>query len=348
MSESAITRQTDAAPPGPATAPAPGPDHVRILMATWNGAAHLPAQLDSFLAQSHADWSLLVRDDGSSDATPARLAAFRDAHPGRVTLLPGDDQGGDQAGTPGPRGAAANFLRLAGHAARLPPALTAFADQDDVWLPHKLARALAVLGPDAAPDAPPAVYASRSIHTDAELRPRGPSTRHPRPPAFGNALVQNVLGGNTIVMNAAATRLLGDSLPAALAGRGVPFHDWWVYLLATGAGARVVNDAEPGLLYRQHGQNVLGAHAGPGGALRRLFSVGQGTWTDWIDRNLAALLAVDHLLTPAHRATLHAFAALRRAPSARARLAGLRAQGIHRQTRAGDLIVTALALTKRL
>lgn len=332
MSESAIRRQPEADPPGPA--------HVRILMATWNGAAHLPAQLDSLLAQTHADWSLLIRDDGSSDATPALAAAFAAAHPGRVTLLPGGDTD--------PRGAAANFLRLAAHAAALPPALTAFADQDDVWLPHKLARALAVLGPDAAPGAAPAVYASRSIETDAALRPRGPSTLHPRPPAFANALVQNVLGGNTIVMNAAATRLLGDSLPAALSGRGVPFHDWWVYLLATGAGARVVNDAEPGLLYRQHGQNVLGAHAGPAGALARLSSVTRGVWTDWIDRNLAALLAVDHLLTPAHRATLHAFADLRRAPSARARLSALRAQGIHRQTRAGDLLVTALALAKRL
>ncbi len=332
MSDKAIRPQPDRVVPGPA--------HIRILMATWNGGTHLPAQLASFLAQDHGDWSLILRDDGSSDATLALATAFRDAHPGRVALLPG--------GEPGPRGAAANFLRLTAHAATLAPALTAFADQDDVWLPHKLARALAVLGPDAAPGAAPAVYASRSIQTDAALRPRGPSTRHPRPPDFGNALVQNVLGGNTIVMNAAATRLVAATCPAALAGPGVPFHDWWVYLVATGAGARVVNDPEPGLLYRQHGTNVLGAHAGPGGALRRLLSIGHGTWTDWIDRNLAALLAVDHLLSPAHRATAHAFADLRRAPSARARLAGLRALGIHRQTRAGDLIVAALAAAKRL
>ncbi len=317
-----------------------GPHHVRILMATWNGARHLPAQLDSFLAQTHADWSLIIRDDGSTDGTPALLATFRDAHPDRqITLLAPD---GAPAG-----GAAANFLRLLDHAGRLPPALTAFSDQDDVWLPGKLARAVAVLGADAGPDAPPAVYASRSVHTDADLRPRGPSTLHPRPPAFGNALVQNVLGGNTIVMNPAAAARLAATCPAALAAR-VPFHDWWVYLVAAGAGARIVNDAEPGLLYRQHGQNVLGAHAGLGGALGRLGTVGAGGWRDWIDRNLAALTAVQDLLAPPQRATLAGFAALRRDPSARARITGLTRLGIHRQTRAGDILIRALALAGRL
>jgi glycosyltransferase involved in cell wall biosynthesis len=320
-----------------------GAHHVRILLGTWNGAAHLPEQLDSLLAQTHPDWSLIVRDDGSRDATPACLAAFRDAHPGRaVTLLP------PHAAATAPRGAAANFLRLLAHAATLPPALTAFADQDDAWFPHKLTRALAVLGPDAGADAPPAVYASRSVHADAALRPRGPSTLHPRPPSFANALVQNVLGGNTIVMNPAATRLVAATCPAALAGAGVPFHDWWVYLVATGAGARVVNDPEPGLLYRQHDTNVLGAHAGLGGATARLGSVLGGTWRGWIDRNLAALTEVDHLLAPGPRATFRAFAALRRDPSPRARLAGLRALGIHRQTAAGNVLMTALALAGRL
>jgi glycosyltransferase involved in cell wall biosynthesis len=329
----------------PVPAIAPGQSHVRILMGTWNGAAHLSAQLDSLLVQDHADWSLILRDDGSADSTLACLAAFREAHPDRsVTILP---PGYPPPGS-APRGAAANFLRLLAHAATLPRALTAFADQDDVWLPHKLSRAIAVLGPDAAPGAPPAVYASRSIHTDRQLRPRGPSGLHPHPPAFTNALVQNVLGGNTIVMNPAATALVASTCPAALAGEGVPFHDWWVYLVASGAGARIMNDAEPGLLYRQHGANVLGAHAGLAGALGRLATVAGGGWRDWIDRNLAALNQVADLLAPDQRSVFEGFLALRRDPSPRGRLARLRRLGIHRQTRAGDLLIQGLALTGRL
>jgi glycosyltransferase involved in cell wall biosynthesis len=323
--------------------------HVRILMATWNGARHLPSQLDSFLAQEHRNWSLILRDDGSQDATLEHLDSFRRAHPDRrIFLLPGTV---DPSNPPGQRGAAANFLRLLDWADPDPgtaAALTAFSDQDDVWLPHKLSRAIALLGDGAAPEAPPAVYASRSIHTDADLQPQGFSTLHPRPPTFANALVQNVLGGNTIVLNPAATALVRRTCPAALLGDGVPFHDWWVYLVAAGAGARIINDAEPSLLYRQHGRNVLGAHVGLGGALARMGEVARGGWRGWIDRNLAALSGVADILTPAHRETFEAFASLRRTPSPRARLAALDRLGIHRQSRAGDMVIRALAIAGRL
>jgi hypothetical protein len=320
------------------------PSHVQILMCTWNGAPHLAAQFRSFLDQDHADWSLWVRDDGSTDATLSLLHSFRAAHPDRqITIAAGaaearGNQTPDQA-----LGSAGNFLTLLADPRR-PAGTVAFADQDDVWLPHKLSRALAVLGPDPGP----AVYASRTIHTDAALLPRGLSTLHPGPPGFRNALVQNVLGGNTIVMNPAATALLRSTCPAALAGPGVPFHDWWVYLVATGAGARVTNDAEPGLFYRQHGRNVLGAHQGLRGGLARLGSVRAGEWSGWIDRNLAALSAVAAHLTPENRALLAAFADLRSTPGPLARCRSLSRLGIRRQTGAGNLMLAALALAGRL
>ena len=110
--------------------------HVRILMATFQGATHLPAQLASFEAQSHADWSLWASDDGSTDATPDLLRAFAARHPGRVRLIDGPR-----------KGSAANFLHLLGHP-DLPPGLTALSDQDDVWLPHRLMRGLQQLSGD--------------------------------------------------------------------------------------------------------------------------------------------------------------------------------------------------------
>ena len=44
-----------------------------ILLAVYNGEKHLPALLDSLKAQSDADFSVLVQDDGSEDGTPALL-----------------------------------------------------------------------------------------------------------------------------------------------------------------------------------------------------------------------------------------------------------------------------------
>ncbi len=42
---------------------------VDILLATYNGAKYLPEQLASLEAQTHADWRLIVRDDGSGDGS---------------------------------------------------------------------------------------------------------------------------------------------------------------------------------------------------------------------------------------------------------------------------------------
>lgn len=49
-----------------------------VVMAVYNGAADLPATLDSIFAQSERDFELIVVDDGSTDATPSILAAQND------------------------------------------------------------------------------------------------------------------------------------------------------------------------------------------------------------------------------------------------------------------------------
>ena len=38
-------------------------------------------------AQTHGDWRLIARDDGSTDRTPAILRAFRVRHPGKVVMV---------------------------------------------------------------------------------------------------------------------------------------------------------------------------------------------------------------------------------------------------------------------
>lgn len=323
---------------------------VHILLCTLNGAAFLPDQVQSFVTQTHADWALWVSDDGSRDDSRAVLDRFARAHPGRdIRVLAGPGQG-----------AAANFLTLLAHPDLPAGATVAFADQDDVWLPHKLTQALTGLDRIVTHPGQPAVYASRTILTDARLQPRGLSPYHRRPPGFGNALVQNVLGGNSIVLNPAAVDLLQRTVPQALqgagSGQGVPFHDWWVYLVLTGAGGAVLNDLRPGLMYRQHGANVLGTNGGLRGGLDRLGQISGGTYAGWIGRNIAALQAVagglgpdvlgPALLTPDHRALLAAFAARR----ATGRLTGaaLRDLGIYRQTAGGDRLLRLLARIGRL
>ena len=321
---------------------------VRILMATYNGAAYLPDQLNSFIDQHHDDWTLLVGDDGSRDSTPDLVNSFAAAHPERgVRMMSGPGQG-----------SAANFLTLAAEGAR-PGLWMAFSDQDDVWMPHKLGRAqlmmrrrlrdLAGEGSDAPlPPVGDAViaYASRLYLTDAEMKFTGVSPHMMRPPGFANALVQNILGGNSMVLSPAAAALVARSVPAALAA-DVPFHDWWIYLLIAGAGGTIVFDRRPGVFYRQHKTNVLGNHGGMRGRMARLGMLANRHYSDWLSRNLAGLAGCAELLTPESRTLFTAFAAARQGRR-RTCLAALDNLGIYRQTDAGDRMLRLLARTGRL
>ena len=132
-------------------------------MGTCNGARYLGAQLDTIAAQSHRDWRLVVSDDGSTDATREILAAFRAAvGPERAEIREGPR-----------RGFAANFLGLAGDPT-IRADFYAFADQDDLWRPDRLARGLARLR--AVPDRP-ALYGSRTVLIDEAGRETGRSRK---------------------------------------------------------------------------------------------------------------------------------------------------------------------------
>ncbi|WP_245398808.1 glycosyltransferase [Oceaniglobus trochenteri] len=304
-------------------------------MGTCNGAAHLDAQLQSIAAQTHGEWSLHVSDDGSVDDTCAIVRSFAESHPGHtVTLVKG----------PG-RGSAANFLSLAERGGWPEGAWLAFCDQDDVWMPDRLQHALALAQQQDADR--PVVYASRTIVTDAALRPRRESRRHPHPPAFGNALVQNVLAGNTLVLNPVAAEILHRTAPLALRDRGVPHHDWWIYLLMTGLGACVINDDRPGLYYRQHSGNLLGANRGAGKLFSRLSMIWDRQYATWIDCNIAALMRVGDHLTPENRACLARFRAWRENRGRGARAGGPKAAGVWRQSAAGDLMIRLAAAVGR-
>ena len=282
-----------------------------VLLSTHNGAKFLDAQLDSLLAQSCTDWRLHWRDDGSADATGALMQRFRH----------GSGRGRVVVHEPRPMGVTASYLALLRAAEA---ELVAFADQDDVWLPDKLARGVQAL--DAVPAGVPALYCARQVLVDAGLRRLGLSSSVRRPVGFPAALTQNIATGCTVMMNRTAARLVAGSRQP-----GSTLHDWWSYLVVAAAGGRLLLDETPTVLYRQHPANLVGAPRSltrrAVAAMRRGPSVFMGVLRD----HVAALAAQPHLLCPESRAALAVIdAALRDGP--RGRAAALRLPGMHRQT----------------
>lgn len=210
-----------------------------MLISTYNGEAFLGEQLDSLLAQEGVSVEVFARDDGSGDATREVLARYADHWPALATTVSGPNLG-----------PARSFLALL---AAAPDGFDyyAFCDQDDVWLPDKLARAaerLAALAPGG-----PGLYCSPVMCVDAALRPIG-ERRIAGDASFEHLLYENIAFGTTVVINAAVRAGVVARPPQG----GMIMHDWWCALWTAAFGV-IVRDDRPGVLYRQHGGNAIGA-----------------------------------------------------------------------------------------
>jgi hypothetical protein len=144
-----------------------------------------------------------------------------------------------------------------------------------------------------------ALYCARQILVDGNLAHIGLSAPLAGPAAFPASLTQNIATGNTVMLNAAAVALIAASDPPPKT-----WHDWWCYLLVTAAGGTVVRDDRGVILYRQHGENVVGA---PASAPRRAVAAmrrGPAAFMVVFRANVEALSAQPGLLAPQARRDL--------------------------------------------
>jgi len=220
---------------------------IDILMSTYNGAEFIGPQIDSILGQRSAELRLMIRDDGSSDGTGAIIESYA-ASDGRVAAI------SDELGNLGVRHAFVRLLELSD------APYFGFADQDDIWLPEKIARSLVKLSEMErayGEDVPLLVFTDLCV-VDRELNVLDPSFWHYQrldPEIcrdWRDLLAQNVVTGSTIVANAAA-RLA--SLPFVL---DEMLHDHWVAVNTARAG-HIDFISEPLVQYRQHDSNAEGA-----------------------------------------------------------------------------------------
>ncbi|MDO8882899.1 MAG: glycosyltransferase [Pseudotabrizicola sp.] len=308
-------------------------ESVAIAMGLYNGGLHLDEQLASVAAQDHANWSLIISDDGSTDTSADQVRRFASGPgQGRVSLVQG----------PG-KGFAQNYLSLLRHPLTRQCSHVALCDQDDTWLPMRLGRGLDALRSFVGR---PALYCARTLVCDVDLNPLHVSPKWPRPFSLRNAMVQNVASGNTIMLNRAMADIAAEAAPAAQTA-GIAAHDWWLYQLASASGAQIVQDDQPVLHYRQHDRNTMGRNDTASARLDRLKQILDGTFSRWIDANCQALMAVPQFLEPDAQTILGQFPAIR-SERAAVRLKAFRAIGLYRQGRADDMALRVAVAFGRL
>ena len=125
---------------------------VSIVMPAYNAERYIAESIRSVLAQTFADWELLVIDDGSADDTAA-IVQRQAAEDERIRFLKNDrNRGVSATRSRGVREARGEWI--------------AFLDSDDLWLPEKLERQLALA--EIHPDAALTYTASAFMNTDGK------------------------------------------------------------------------------------------------------------------------------------------------------------------------------------
>ena len=204
-------------------------------MSTYNGEKYLDEQIESLIAQKSVKVLILVRDDGSTDNTIAKLKKWESL--GILNWYAGENLK-----------PARSFMDLIKNAPKAD--YYAFCDQDDVWDKDKLKIAVTML--EKFDDKEPGLYFSntRLVNRDLTLIK---SKRHKPKITLGSALIINPVTGCTEVFNHALIEIIRkyDNM-------NLYMHDVWTYRLCMAIGGNIVFDEIPHIAYRQHGNNVVG------------------------------------------------------------------------------------------
>src|SRR6266481_4406279 len=104
---------------------------VSVIIPVFNGAARVGRAIESVFAQRYdGAVEIVVVDDGSTDGTRAALAQYG----GRIIVVADENRGAAAARNAAVRASRGEYIALL--------------DDDDVWLPDKLARTVAALERD--------------------------------------------------------------------------------------------------------------------------------------------------------------------------------------------------------
>lgn len=301
---------------------------VAILLGTFNGAQFINEQLSSYQRQTYSNWSLWAADDGSVDGSQRLIKNFSQVSPQPVILLEGPRQG-----------VCHNFASLINNE-EIKASYYAFSDQDDVWLEHKLERAVRWL--DSIPDDTPALYCGRTKLIDTYGKEIGFSPAYTKPPSFANALLQNLASGNTMVFNNKARELLKH-----VSNGPMVIHDWALYLVVTACGGQVFFEPEPTVLYRQHDNNVIGNGMALMTRIDNFRKAHHGRKAMWNDINIAMLNLIGHQMTTNNQRRFNDFVAIRD-NTLFERLRLLIRSGVYHQQFAGMLTTLSYALLNRM
>jgi glycosyltransferase involved in cell wall biosynthesis len=221
---------------------------INILLASFNGEKYLRAQLNSIFKQTYSHWKLIIRDDGSTDQTIKIVEEYIERYPEKIELLKDGKEN---------LGPTLNFSELMSYSKAN---YIMFADQDDIWLPHKIditLNKIKMLEQEYSSSTPLMVFSDLKV-VDNNLNVKAESMwKHQKldpniTKSLYKILAQNVVTGCSMMINQAAKKVA-----CPIPTKNV-LHDHWIAINVCKYG-KIDYISEPLILYRQHANNDLGA-----------------------------------------------------------------------------------------
>ena len=216
---------------------------VAILLSTYNGTRYLRELFDSLLSQTHTDFTIYVRDDGSKDDTVSIIKEYCE-NDERVQFI--DDQL-----HLGPTKTFMHLLQVVDSSYYM------FCDQDDVWLPDKVKVSVEKIKEIERQAMKPIIVYTDLVVTDGDLNPVAQSMWEyshlnvDTPTSFNYICVYNNIPGCSSIINNTAKEVVDfeQELPKNI------YHDWWIAICVSKHGGKIVPLKQSTILFRRHGDN---------------------------------------------------------------------------------------------
>ncbi len=261
---------------------------IKVILCTFNNFVYLKQQIDSILNQKKVETFIEIFDDSPKEKNKELEEIISGFPNDRVKISPGTKTS-----------YADNFLySLINSDSSFP--YYAFSDQDDVWEEWKIFNSISKMKKF---EKVPCLYGSRTIITDEDNNKIGESKNFYRPKKFENAIVQNVAGGNTMLINK-PLKLFIEKIN--LEKELIVSHDWTLYQIVTGSNFKFIYDNAFSVRYRQHGGNQVGSNLSISQIFKRANSLLNGDFKNWNTRNLLFLQRNREFLSDTNKSVLDA------------------------------------------
>lgn len=231
---------------------------IAVLLAAYNGEKWIKEQIDSILNQESVDVRLYVSCDLSTDKTLDLISEYENE---KISVLPYGERFG---------AAAPNFYRLIKDVSFCDCDYVALSDQDDIWLSDKLISAINCIKENKAVAYSSNVTAFWPNGKEREMVKATPQRKY-------DFLFESPGPGCSFVL----ARDFAEEFQNYICGKDevlekLDWHDWVIYAYARSKNYKWFIDKKPHMMYRQHGNNQLGANSGLKQFKKRIHDITSG------------------------------------------------------------------------